>query len=150
MNTEEMKLLEQQKHEAAIELLARLKQKLYSDDISIARKAAFNLAWMQEDGLAVLKEALFGSFPKTAKKAAAYGLRSMNGRMRKIAAEILKEGLKHHNRITRDACEKSLFLLEGGVCPKPRFQRNRGPNRIRIQEIRRNNTRQPRNRDVLL
>jgi predicted N-acetyltransferase YhbS len=69
-----------EKDEAAVEQLAQLREKLHVDDISKARKAAFNLSWMQEDGLEILTEALFGNFQRTTKKAAAYGLRSMHGR----------------------------------------------------------------------
>jgi hypothetical protein len=97
--------------------------------------AAFKLSWMQEDGLDILKDALFGNFPRTAKKAAGYGLRSMNGRMRKMASEVLKEGLKHHNRITREACEKSLLLMEGGTCKKARSQKRPTSGRFRIRDI---------------
>jgi hypothetical protein len=47
-----------EKDQASIELLELLREKLFSNDISIARRAAFNLPWMQEDGLEILKEAL--------------------------------------------------------------------------------------------
>ena len=60
-----------EKDEAAIELLNKLREKVFSDNVSIARLAAFNLSWMQEDGLDILREILFGNFPRTAKKAAA-------------------------------------------------------------------------------
>lgn len=135
MKSEERKSSEQEKQEAAVELLSKLRKKLYSDNISTARRAAFGLSWMQEDGLDILKEALFGNFPRTAKKAAAYGLRSMNGRMKKMASEVLKEGLKHHNRITREACEKSLLLMEGKASKKPRSQGRRKSGRFRIRDI---------------
>ncbi|HUU41273.1 MAG TPA: hypothetical protein VMW42_10045 [Desulfatiglandales bacterium] len=74
-----------------------------------------NLSWKQEDGLAILTEALFGKYPRTAKKAAAYGLRSMNGRMRKMALEVLEQGLRHHDRTTKAACVKSISLMKGQV-----------------------------------
>ncbi|MHC4647940.1 MAG: hypothetical protein ACYTBJ_20955 [Planctomycetota bacterium] len=135
MNPEKEELSEQEKHEAALELLSKLKKKLHSIDISNARRAAYNLSWMQEDGLEILKETLFGNFAKTAKKAAAYGLRSMHGRMKKMASDVLKEGLGHHNRITRDACERSLFLMEGGAVEKGRAKRKSKSGRIRIREI---------------
>jgi len=77
-----------------------------------------NLAWKQEDGLAILTEALFGNYPRTAKKAAAYGLRSMNGRMQKMALEVLKQGLKHRDRTTKAACVKSISLMKGQVSGK--------------------------------
>jgi len=125
---------DQEKHDAAVEVLNKLKAKLHSDDISTARRAAHNLSWMQEDGFTILKETLFGNFPRTAKKAAAYGLRSMNGRMKKIASDLLEEGLKHRNRTTKAACEKALFLMKGGVPEKS--NKNRRSGRPRIQGIR--------------
>jgi hypothetical protein len=124
MKLEQRKPSGREKDEAAIVALAQLREKLHSTEISQARKAAFNLSWMQEDGLDILVEALFGSFPRDTKKAAAYGLRSMNGRMRKLAEEVLTKGLTHSNRITKDACAKSLQLLKEGPAPKKTgFQR---------------------------
>jgi hypothetical protein len=125
-----------EKDEAAIELLDKLREKLFSENISTARLAAFNLSWMQEDGLDILKETLFGSFPRTAKKAAAYGLRSMQGRMKKMAVEVLNEGLKHSDRTTREACAKALYLMKGGKAPKPGPRGKRRSGRTRIQEYR--------------
>ncbi len=102
-----------QRTEESIKLLIKLRMNLLSDDISTARQAALNLSWKQEDGLAILKETLFGDYPRTAKKAAAYGLRSMNGRMRKMASEVLEQGLKHRDRTTQAACVKSIALMKG-------------------------------------
>ncbi|UCD49521.1 MAG: hypothetical protein JSW27_18560 [Phycisphaerales bacterium] len=122
-----------EKDEAAIELLAKLREKLHSENVSTARLAAFNLSWKQEDGLDIFKETLFGNFSRTAKKAAAYGLRSMKGRMKKLAVEVLNEGLKHPDRTTRAACEKALLLMAGGTPKKsgpPRRPRSGKP-RIR-------------------
>ena len=45
------------------ETLAKLKElgmKLFSEDITEARLAARHLSWMQDDGLLILKQALFG------------------------------------------------------------------------------------------
>ncbi|MCI0499696.1 MAG: hypothetical protein L0Y36_08470 [Planctomycetales bacterium] len=103
--------MNQKRDSATIERLKQLAGKLFSEDITTARLAAHNLAWMQEDGLAVLRQALFGDYSRTTKKAAAYGLRSMNGRMKPLAAEVLEQGLKHRNRTTKAACVKSLQLL---------------------------------------
>jgi hypothetical protein len=111
-------LPERKRDQAAVELLRKLREKLLSNNISAARVAALNLAWKQEDGLAILTEALFGNYPRTAKKAAAYGLRSMNGRMRKMAADVLQQGLKHPDRTTKAACLKSISLMKGQVPPK--------------------------------
>jgi len=124
MKLQERKPSGREKDEAAIALLAKLREKLHSEEISLARKAAFNLSWLQEDGLDILLEALFGSFPRDTKKAAAYGLRSMNGRMRKLAEEALTKGLGSPNRITKDACAKSLQLMrDGPTAQKPAFQK---------------------------
>jgi len=112
------KLPERQRDEATVELLRKLREKLLSDNISTARVAALNLSWKQEDGLAILTEVLFGKYPRTAKKAAAYGLRSMNGRMRKMASEVLGQGLRHRDRTTKAACIKSISLMKGQVSGK--------------------------------
>ena len=104
---------QRKRDQATIELLKKLREQMLSGDISIARKAAFNLSWKQEDGLAILTEVLFGKYPRTAKKAAAYGLRSMKGRMQKMALEVQEQGLKHRDRTTKAVCIKSLFLMKG-------------------------------------
>jgi hypothetical protein len=137
MKLEQRKPSGREKDEAAVVALAQLREKLHSAEISLARKAAFNLSWMQEDGLEILAEALFGSFPRDTKKAAAYGLRSMNGRMRKLAEETLTKGLTHANRVTKDACAKSLQLMKEGPAPrKPGFQKRRPrPRRPGIREF---------------
>ncbi len=147
MNLEPRKPSGREKDEAAVVALAQLREKLHSQEISLARKAAFNLSWMQEDGLEILMEALFGSFPRDTKKAAAYGLRSMNGRMRKLAEEALTKGLTHPNRITKDACAKSLQLMkEGPAAQKPFFRRRpQKPRRPGIREYRGGGRGQPRN-----
>lgn len=138
MKLQERKPSGREKDEAAVALLAQLREKLHSGEISLARKAAFNLSWMQEDGLDILLEALFGSFPRDTKKAAAYGLRSMNGRMRKLAEAALTKGLANSNRITKDACAKSLQLMKEGPAPqKPAFQKKfQRPRRPGVQEFR--------------
>jgi len=142
MKLQERKPSGREKDQAAVERLAELREKLHSEDVSTARKAAFSLSWMQEDGLDIFVEALFGSFPRTAKQAAAYGLRSMNGRMRKMAEEVLTKGLTDSNRITKETCAKSLLLMKqgpaakkkGGFRPRPGGGgRPRGP---RIKEFR--------------
>lgn len=126
-----------EKDAAAVALLAQLRTKLHAKDISVARKAAFGLSWMQEDGLDILVEGLTGSFPRTTKKAATYGLRRMNGRMKKMAADVLTKGLTHPNRITQEACAKALMLLsQGAAGRKPQFTKRRGPRRPQIREFR--------------
>jgi hypothetical protein len=126
-----------EKNAAFVALLAQLRDRLHSKDISTARKAAFNLSWMQEDGLDILVEALFGNFPRTAKKAAAYGLRRMNGRMKKVATEVLARGLTNENRITQEACATSLKLMS--LSPSARkigFGKKPRPRRPEIREYR--------------
>lgn len=145
MKVDKSECSEQEQHEAAVELLGQLREKLHSGNISIARKAAFGLSWMQEDGLDILKAALFGNFPRTTKKAAAYGLRSMKGRMKKMASEVLAEGLKHRNRTTQAACEKSLLLMAGKRPQKARPQQS-ASGRPRIREIRSGRRARPRSR----
>jgi len=99
-----------EKDQEAIELLERLRERVYCDNPSAARHAAFNLSWMQEDGFEILREALFSNATRAAKGAAAYGLRKMRGRMRKQAFELLEEGLKGDNISTRQVCARALLL----------------------------------------
>ena len=135
MNLQKRKPSGREKDEAAVELLSQLREKLHSDDISTARRAAYNLSWMQEDGLDILKEGLFGNFPRTTKKAAAYGLRSMHGRMKKMASEVLGQGLKHRDRSIRETCVKALSLMEGKPAEKSRPKRKPGSGKLRIKDI---------------
>jgi hypothetical protein len=150
MMLEKRKASGREKDEATVGLLTKLREKLHSDNVSKARRAAYKLSWMQEDGLDILKEALFGNFPRTAKKAAAYGLRSMKGRMKTMALETLKEGLKHRNRITKAACEKCLLLMEGKSPGKVRSQKKPTSGRSRIKEIRKKGAKQIRAREIHL
>jgi len=99
-----------EKDQAAIDNLERLREKLYNDNPSVARHAAFNLSWMQEDGLDILKEALFGTACRATKGAAAYGLRKMRGRMRKEGLGLIVEGIKHSNEGTRQVCARAILL----------------------------------------
>jgi hypothetical protein len=126
---------ERDKEDASLRLLRTLRKKLLSGDISKARTAAHNLSWLQEDGLALLKEALFGNCPKTAKHAAAYGLRKVKGRMRKMAQEVFEQGLQHEDRTTREACAKSLSLLKGESPPKQAPGPRPGPGKQKITEV---------------
>jgi hypothetical protein len=128
------------KDEAAIEMLRQLTRKLCSNDITTARLAAFNLSWKQEDGLAILKNILFGDFPRTTKKAAAYGLRSMRGRMKKPATEVLELGLKNKDRTTKAACIKALALMKGEPLKKDNSGKNQRLVKPRIREIQNKNS----------
>jgi len=124
-----------EKDEASIRLLEQLRERLYSDDSSSARRAAFNLSWMQEDGLDILKEALFSGASKRAKSAAAYGLRKVHGRMKKMALEIFKEGLTYANRGTRDVCKNALSLVKRKAKGRPSSKGPAEVGRFKIKEI---------------
>jgi hypothetical protein len=131
-----------EKGPGAIELLERLREKVYCDNPSAARHAAFNLSWMQEDGYEILKEAIYSNAPRSAKGAAAYGLRKMRGRMRKQAFALLEEGLKHENVDTRQVCARALMLEKQAKesskekTPQQPRQRQFGPKpKFRISEI---------------
>ncbi|MBN1127116.1 MAG: hypothetical protein JXA82_19090 [Sedimentisphaerales bacterium] len=126
--------VELKKEEDALQVLRTLREKLLSDDISTARLAAHNLSWLQEDGLTILKEALLGNYPKTTKQAAAYGLRKMVGRMKKMALEVLEQGLQHRDRTTREVCGKSLSLMKGEISEVQPSQRKPAYGRQRIRE----------------
>jgi hypothetical protein len=130
-----------EKDQEAVELLERLREKVYCDNPSAARHAAFNLSWMQEDGFEILKEAMFGSASRTTKGAAAYGLRKMRGRMKKQAMGLLEEGLKHTNTNTRQVCARAMVLekeskqstqQQPSARPQPKY---RPKPKFRISEI---------------
>ena len=98
-------------HEAAEKLLAQLKEKLYCGNMSRARLAAHDLSWKQEAGLEILKNALIGRTSIGTKIAAAYGLRLMRGRMRKMVLEVLLQGLKSPNANTKRVCTKTALMM---------------------------------------
>lgn len=129
---------DRQRDAETVELLKKLREKLLSDHISPARVAAYRLSWLQEDGLAILKEALFGDYPRTAKKASAYGLRNMKGRMKKMAIEVLEQGLNHRDKTTQSACLKSLQLMRGEIPKQPKRSGKPRSSRRRIQGISQN------------
>ncbi|MFH1884426.1 MAG: hypothetical protein ABIL62_17160, partial [Planctomycetota bacterium] len=104
MEFEERELSGREKDEASIKLLRKLRELLYSSDASNRRRAAYKLSWMQEDGLDILKTALFGNCPVPTRNAAAYGLRKMRGRMKIMALEVLQQGLKRHDTSTGEIC----------------------------------------------
>ncbi len=133
MESETRKLSSREKDEAT-QLLEKLQEQLQSSDASNRRRAAFNLSWMQEDGLEILKGALYGGSHVTTKNAAAYGLRKMRGRMKKVALEVLKEGLKHRDGFTREVSRNALRLLGQEVPQGPAPQKKAG-RATRIREI---------------
>ena len=136
MQTDTRRQSGREKDEAAVKLLEKLQDQLRSSDASIRRRAAFNLSWMQEDGLEILKGALYGNLPTTTKNAAAYGLRKMRGRMKKIALDVLNQGLKRRDKSTRDICRNALQLL-GHKVPNESEPRGQTSRRSRIKEIQR-------------
>ncbi len=125
-----------EKDEASIEMLAKLREQLHGTNVSTVRQSAFNLSWMQEDGLDILKEALFGRSSRRTKGAAAYGLRKMRGRMRQKAEEVLVEGLKHPDSKTAEICGNALIVLKRGksAAKVPKRRRPKKP-RFEIREI---------------
>ena len=134
MEPERRTLSGREKDEAAIKQLEKLQDQLRSSDASNRRRAGFNLSWMQEDGLDILKSALFGDELVTTKNAAAYGLRKMRGRMKKMAMEVLNEGLKHRDSSTRQVCRNALQLL-GQKVPAGSAPQKKSARKTRIREI---------------
>jgi len=136
MKLEPRKPSGREKDQAAIRLLAKLREQLYSSHAFTRRRAASRLSWMQEDGFDILKEALLGETPRGTKSAATYGLRKMQGRMKEMALSILQEGLKDKHRETREVCENALFVLAQKVPGRfPVAEKIRG-RRLEIREIR--------------
>ena len=125
-----------EKDEASIKLLAKLREQLYSSNISTVRQTAFNLSWLQEDGLDILKEGLLGDTPRRVRSAAAYGLRKMRGRMRKLAEAVLVEGLGHSDSKTAEIARNALIVLKKGkgAGRRPGRPRPRG-GKFEIREI---------------
>jgi len=135
MKLEKRKPSGREKDQASIKLLEKLREQLYSSNPSTSRRAAFNLSWMQDDGLDILKEALFSDAARRTKSAAGYGLRKMRGRMKKNALEVLAEGLKHSDNTTVEVCQNALAVLKqvarGKAAP---VQRGR-PAKFAIREV---------------
>jgi hypothetical protein len=124
-----------EKDEASIRLLAQLRDKLYSEHVGTARRAAFNLSWMQEDGLDILREALFSNAVRRTKSAAAYGLRKMRGRMEKAALEVLTQGLKFPDKTTAVVCGNALMVLKGGPAVKIVSKGKKTAGRFEIKQV---------------
>ncbi len=114
MRLEKRKPSGREKDEASIQLLAKLREQLYSSNISTVRQTAFNLSWMQEDGLDILKEGLTGDTPRRVKSASAYGLRKMRGRMRKQAEDVLIQAMSHPDSRTAEIARNALIVLKKG------------------------------------
>jgi hypothetical protein len=134
MKSEGRKPSGREKDEAAIKLLERLREQLYSSNPSVRRQAAFHLSWMQEDGLEILREALFGDFPARTKNAAAYGLRKMRGRMRKMSMEVFEQCLHQPDSAAREVCRRALLLM-GGKTEEKSLPRKPAAGKLEIKEI---------------
>jgi len=134
MESGKRKISGREKDEASVELLDKLQGQLHSTNASIRRRAAYNLSWMQEDGLDILKSVLFGNYSVTAKNASSYGLRKMQGRMKKKALEVLMEGLKKQDNPTSDICRNALLLLRH-VIPAEFLPKKKAVKKSRIREI---------------
>jgi hypothetical protein len=119
MNSEKRKLSGQEKDQASIRILEKLREQLHSSNPSVRRQAAFHLSWMQEDGLEILREVLFGDFHAATKNAAAYGLRKMHGRMKKMSLDVFGQGLRQNDSDTREVCRRALLLMGGITEEKP-------------------------------
>jgi len=125
-----------EKDEASLKLLEKLREQLYSQHASNRRQAAFNLSWMQEDGLEILKAALLSDFHITTKNAATYGLRNMRGRMKKLAIDVLNEGLKHKSSDTREVCRNAFLRLEGKPAKKSGSKAGARRSKYEIRDVR--------------
>jgi len=132
-----------EKDQAAIELLEELRQKLYNESASVARRAAFNLSWMQEDGLEILEEALFSTASYKTKNAACYGLRNMHGRMKKAALEVIRNGLDSQDKGTREACLVAMQLINRPKAEKTAPKKSYRSQRPQIREMRGRQKRRP-------
>ena len=135
MNLERRKPSGRERDGAAVKLLAKLRDQLYSSHAFTRRRAASHLSWLQEDGLDILKEALLGETERGTKSAASYGLRKMQGRMKEMAFSVLQEGLRDKDIETREVCENALLVLAQKAPGKfPVAEKARG-RRAEIREI---------------
>jgi hypothetical protein len=139
MESGKRKISGREKDKESVELLEKLQGQLHSTNASIRRRAAYNLSWLQEDGLDILKAVLCGNFSVTSKNAAAYGLRKMQGRMKKMAYEVLMGGLKLQDGTTSEICRNALLLLGHAIPPEFLPKRRKVMKKTRIREIPRKN-----------
>lgn len=148
MNLEKRKPSGREKDEASVEELENLRKKLYlAENGSARRTAAFRLSWKQEDGFDILEEVLFGDeADKPSRTAAAYGLRSMRGRMKKPAMQAISDGAESENRQIRDVCEHALRLIEKRKNAKKQNRKPRQKCRKKIKEVKKVSHKSPRER----
>ena len=144
MESKKKGILVREEGESCEKLLEKLKEQLRSSNASVRRQAAFSLSWMQEDGLEILKETVFGEHSSSTKNAAAYGLRKMRGRMRKPALDVFNQGLESDDDSTRDVCAHALEALQPGGGKPPK---KKAAAKSKIQDI--PSKRKPKSRVVL-
>lgn len=135
MKLERRKPSGREKDERSIRVLEQLRERLHSEHVPTARRAAFNLSWMQEDGLDILKEALFGGAARRTKAAATYGLRKMQGRMKSMALDLLQQGLEEPDRNIRAVCQHALALANEKGNQKSHSPKAARLGKVRIKEI---------------
>jgi len=135
MESEKKGFSEREEGESCAELLEELEEQLCSSKASIRRQAAFTLSWMQEDGLEILKATVFGGHSESTKNAAAYGLRKMRGRMKKLALDVFKEGLKQDSSSTVDVCSHALDVMGEGDGKPRKKKKKKAAAKHRIQDI---------------
>jgi len=136
MRLEKRPLSGREKDDEAIELLEKLREQLFFANLTVARQTAFNLSWLQEDGMEILQEALLSSSSsRRARGAAAYGLRKMRGRMRKPAHDTLKDGARNPNRAIAQVCKNALSVLDGTHVPHKPGGRRRPRPRFEIRDM---------------
>jgi hypothetical protein len=136
MRLEKRKPSGREKDEASLQLLEKLREQLHSSNLTVVRQTAFNLSWLQEDGLDILKEALLLESSRKTKGAASYGLRKMRGRMRKPARDVLVEGTTSRDPLTAETCRNALRVMDqkkpSGKFKKPRRS---GSPRFEIRDL---------------
>ncbi len=120
----------------SLEELETLREQLYGSNLTTVRQCAFHLSWLQEDGLEILKEAIYSNASRRTKGAASYGIRKMRGRMRGPAKQVLVEGTKHDNKETAEICRNALRVLEDPKgAQRAHRNRKRRSSRIEIRDI---------------
>jgi hypothetical protein len=139
MRLPKRQLTGREKDEDAIQLLEKLRDQLFTGNLTVSRQTAFNLSWLQEDGLDILKEAIYANYSsRKSRGAAAYGLRKMRGRMRKPAKAVLDEGAKNSDRNIATVCKNALSVLDGTAKPYKKPMRSRqggGRSRYEIRDL---------------
>jgi hypothetical protein len=148
MNLEKREPSGREKNESAVERLEQLREKLYFAENSSARRtAAFRLSWMQEDGFEILSEVLFGDkADKPSRTAAAYGLRSMRGRMKKIARQALTEGAESEKKEIQDVCRHALKIIEKRKNARKPTRKPQNKRKKKIKEFKNVSHKSPRER----